>query len=249
MTQCQTSHISQSWTDFCMQDLCSQIAQVEYQGQILNARILDCIPVINTYYPKCRLAFKQCISFATEWAANIGCDQFRDMPHIVSKLVVPTTISSCSAVWSEPEQTPFYQPGRLDLLLCTRFHSELAVLFLCPILTESHSETNKWVMLWLVTTSCQLHQKFHFTWKTISFHCPKLTLELSQYSKSGSTFSSSERLQQTRKRSVSELIFACPNRPSCAEQPKELGYWFCSQNLRLSPGIAFRSDWQMTCRD
>ena len=82
-----------------------------------------------------------------------------------------------------------------------------------------------------------------------------LTLELSQYSKSGSTFSSSEpvaassdchRLGNALSRSVYDL--ASPTRPSCAgARPQELGHWFCSQNLRLSSGIAFGGDCQMTC--
>ena len=41
----------------------------------------------------------------------------------------------------------------------------------------------------------------------------------------------------------------CPTRPSCARAlPKELGHWICSQNLQLSSGTAFGSDWQMTSR-
>ena len=40
-----------------------------------------------------------------------------------------------------------------------------------------------------------------------------------------------------------------PTRPSCSgAQPQELVHWFSSQNLRLSSGIAFGSDFQMTGR-
>ena len=76
-----------------------------------------------------------------------------------------------------------------------------------------------------------------------------------KYSKSGSMFFSRlkracrcpQQLQPTRKRPV--LVLARLTRPSCArEQPQELGLWFCSQNLRLSSGIAFGSDCQMTSR-
>ena len=35
---------------FCVQDCCSLITQVEYQGQAPNTRILDCNPLINTSY-------------------------------------------------------------------------------------------------------------------------------------------------------------------------------------------------------
>ena len=38
------------------------------------------------------------------------------------------------------------------------------------------------------------------------------------------------------------------NSLSALTRPQELGHWFCSQNLRLSSGIAFESDCQMTGR-
>ena len=42
---------------------------------------------------------------------------------------------------------------------------------------------------------------------------------------------------------------ACLTCPSCARAwPQELSHWFCSQNLWLSSGIAYRSDCQMTGR-
>ena len=47
-----------------------------------------------------------------------------------------------------------------------------------------------------------------------------------------------------------ETPFVCARKsdpPSCVRVlPQELGYWFCSQILRLSNGIAFGSDCQMT---
>ena len=82
------------------------------------------------------------------------------------------------------------------------------------------------------------------------------TLELSQYCKRGSTFSSSvrvsgghspHRLHTTWQRPV--FVLARPTRPSCAGAlTQELSHWFCSQYLRLSCKLAFGSDWQMTCR-
>ena len=54
------------------------------------------------------------------------------------------------------------------------------------------------MLLWSATTSCQFHQNFHFTWKKTKWLVAAqnlqsiktlLTLELSQYRKSGSTFS------------------------------------------------------------
>ena len=44
-----------------------------------------------------------------------------------------------------------------------------------------------------------------------------------------------------------KIVLAPQTRPSCAiALPQELRHWFCSQNLRLSSGIAFRSDCQTT---
>ena len=55
-----------------------------------------------------------------------------------------------------------------------------------------------------------------------------------------------QRLLPTKKRNVFEL--ARPTSLSCAAaQPKELGHWFCSQNLWLTSGIAFGNDYQMFC--
>ena len=132
------------------------------------------------------MAFKQCISFATDLAANFGCNRFRIIPDIVSKHLRATIWSSC-AVLNKSEQTPFlgqvafhllpiglqtlvqnhawhrFQPFappsevavlfysnlsrrlsfdrsltyyKLDLLLCTGFYLEHAVLFLCHIFAQ-----------------------------------------------------------------------------------------------------------------
>ena len=78
-----------------------------------------------------------------------------------------------------------------------------------------------------------------------------LTLQLSQYHKSGSTFMSSEPVAAS---SDCCLLWKChvfvlaqPPSPSCAwALPKELCHWFCSQNHQLSSGTAFGSDCQMT---
>ena len=82
------------------------------------------------------MAFKHHISFATNLAANFGCNQFRIMPDIVSKHLI-AAIGSCCAVQFESEQTPFLgQVVDLDLLLCTGFNSEHAVFSLCHIFTQ-----------------------------------------------------------------------------------------------------------------
>ena len=140
---------------FCVQDCQSRIAQVEYQGQTLYTRILNCKPVIDICYrilhrlelkyfhyaqfllnarraahqPRADvpdgimggwsvtqkmclqrqiaqkifngkskiegrpvstglyIAFKYCILLATNLAENFGCDQFRIMSDIISKLL------------------------------------------------------------------------------------------------------------------------------------------------------------------
>ena len=79
------------------------MAQVEYQGQARIIRILERKPLIvykgillkKSSNRKSKLAlstlitkaFKHRISFAPDLAANFGCDQFRIMPDIVSKLL------------------------------------------------------------------------------------------------------------------------------------------------------------------
>ena len=82
---------------------------------------------------------------------------------------------------------------------------------------------------------------------------------MSQYCKSGSTFSSSQPVTAhsdwvtvsyskfSRKHPV--FVLARQTRLSFAGAlPKELCHWFCSQNLRLSSRIAFGCEFQMTCR-
>ena len=78
----------------------SQIAQKIFKLKI------EAHPVNAGHY----MAFKHCISFVTDLAANFGCDRIRIMPDIVSKLLRTTIWSSC-AVQFEPEQTPFPRTG------------------------------------------------------------------------------------------------------------------------------------------
>ena len=142
------------------------------------------------------------------WSANFVCDQFKIMPGIISKLLC-TAIWSCHAVWLESEHMPFSLTG---LLLCTGFRSAAlhtisfrscgSVPVLCllrvqwMIIRLSKEMSAALVSNSLWTSSCQFHQKFHFTWiKKVACHCPKFTkhsilfyswrLELSQYLQSG----------------------------------------------------------------
>ena len=85
------------------------------------------------------MAFKHCISFATDLAANFGCDRFRITSDIVSKLLL-------AAIWTSEVTVMFYlnlsrrpflgQVVDWDLLLCTGFDWEHAVLFLCHFFTQ-----------------------------------------------------------------------------------------------------------------
>ena len=52
------------------------------------------------------MAFKHRFSFATDLAANFGCNRFRIVPEIVSKLL-RVAIGSLCAVPLLSEQTPF----------------------------------------------------------------------------------------------------------------------------------------------
>ena len=77
-----------------------------------------------------------CISFATNFATNFGCNWFRIMPDIVSKLL-RAAIWSCCAVLFESEQTPFPRTGRqLTSAALHRIWFRTAVLFLCHIFTQ-----------------------------------------------------------------------------------------------------------------
>ena len=73
------------------------------------------------------MTFKHCISFATNLASNFDCNWFRIKPDIVSKLLCAAIWSCCAAQFKsefKSEQTPFPQTGhwfRSALLLCTGF--------------------------------------------------------------------------------------------------------------------------------
>ena len=111
--------------------------------------------------------------------------------------------------YSSLSRCPFLrQVVDLDLLLCTGFNLENAVLFLCHIFNQrpmnyskiEQSNGRHWALVWSATTSRPFQWKFHFHWKKKSFVTARylqsiktfFTVELSEYCKSGSTFSSSE---------------------------------------------------------
>ena len=74
------------------------------------------------------MAFKHHISFATDLAANFGCNRFRIMPDIVSKLLRPAIWSWC-ALRVESEQTPFPRTGRRFSTCCFAQDSIQNILF------------------------------------------------------------------------------------------------------------------------
>ena len=101
-----------------------QIAQKIFKSKIKARPVKDghCMP------------FKHRISFVTNSAANLICNRFRITPEIVSQLLLATIWSRCAVNLSI---RPFLgQVVDLDLLLCTGFDLEHAVLFLCHIFTQ-----------------------------------------------------------------------------------------------------------------
>ena len=129
------------------------------------------------------------ISFATEFAANFGWNRFRIMPDIVSKLLRACIWSRC-VVQFEFEQTPFLgQVVNLDLLLCTGFDSEHAILFLCHIFTQRPMNDCK---IEQSDGRCFGWQQLFANWTPIpwkfSFHMKKITVVTAQYLQSIKTF-------------------------------------------------------------
>ena len=98
--------------------------------------------------------------------------------------VPPSEVALCRCtVQFKSEQTPFSQTG--DLLLCTRFDSEHAVLFLCHILTQRPINDRKielsngcglsWQQLLTAESRCQFHLNFIPHEKKVTLCCPKFT--------------------------------------------------------------------------
>ena len=142
-------------------------------------------------------------------------------------------------------------------------------------MSDYYSETNEWskagaklwARLWSATTFRQFHRKFHFAWKqnlkvlvaarNLQINKTFLTLELSQYSKRNSTFSSRAwesvpassncSLQPTRK----HQCLCMPVWPAQAVQErchKSLAFDFAVKTFDCSSGIAFGSNCQMIGR-
>ena len=213
------------------------------------------------------------VSFATVLAENFGCNWFRLMQDIVSKLLRATIWSSC-AVLFESEQTPFSRAGRRfgsAALSRIRFRK-------CGFVPMSYfySETNGWLGSKKIERSdgrCfgrQQHlanfiENFISREKKVTRIGPKFTkhknlfdsrtVSVSQEWSRIACFPQASRSLPAVTASLPPT-WKCPvfvparlTRPSCAgARPQEFCNWLCCQNLWLSSGIAFGSDCQMTSR-
>ena len=184
------------------------------------------------------------------------------MPAIVSKLLHATIWSRCSVLF-ESEQTPS------DLLLCTGFYSEHAALFLCLVSTQRPMTDRKIERSYgcsfgqhqLVADSMEnfvSHEKKKWlvaVWnlQSIKTLFKLLTLELSQYRKSDSIFSSREPVTASSDCSrLRSCVCACPSDAHTQSRRAPQRAWLLI--LPSKPLIAFwnslQRDFQtlMTCR-
>ena len=187
------------------------------------------------------------------------------IPDIVSKLLRASIWSRCAVWFLNLSRRPVLgQIVDLDLLLYTGFHLEHAVLFLCHIFTQwpmndrkiERSNERGFSRKQLLANSIQnfiSHEErvtrhgpiFTKHWPFWLLNLVSIARVVVRFPKR--TYCSHQRLRPTRKRPV--FVLARLTRPSCAwALPQELGHRFCSQNLRLSSGIAFESDSQKTGR-
>ena len=134
------------------------------------------------------MAFKHWISFATDLAANFGCNWVRIMPNIVSRLLL-TANWSCCAVLFESEQTPFsltsswFKPTALH-----RICSYVIFLLRDPSMIEKLIKGMGTAMVGNnflpIPLKCSYHMKKNCLDAAQNLQSNKtlLTLELSQYS-------------------------------------------------------------------
>ena len=159
------------------------------------------------------------------------------MPEIVSKLLrcavwsgyAVRLESTCTRNSASPQQKPLLlgQIVCLDLLLCTGFDSEHAdllnfcsdALHYCLWATDEWSQNwaKRWALLWLVTSSREIHRnsishgkKSVVTAQNIQSNETFLTLKVSQYCKSGSTFSQASRSRPASTAADSEFESETP---------------------------------------
>ena len=147
------------------------------------------------------IPLKHHISFVTDLAANFGCYWFRITPDTFPSFCAPQ--SKVTVLFNmNLSKGPFLgQVIDLDLQLCTGFDSEHAVLFLCHIFTQ-RPMTNRKIKRsdgrcfgWQQLLDNSVKNKFsHVLVAASNLQSIKTfsNLELSEYSKSGSMFSSSK---------------------------------------------------------
>ena len=177
------------------------------------------------------MTFNHHISFAIDLAANLGCYRFRITPDIVSKLLRAAIWSRCSVLFKS-EQPPLLRTGRrFRPAALHRIWFRTCCLFLCHIFTQrpmtdrkiERSDGRCFGRQQLLANSIEFFISHE---KKVTRQCPKfttlLTLELSQYCKSGSMFSSSEPAA-----TAADLKSPCV-RPAQAEEsgPKSLAVDF-----------------------
>ena len=134
----------------------------------------------------------------------------------------------------------------LDLLLCTGFDSEHAVLFLCHIFAQRRMNDRKiersdgrclgWQQLLADSIEISFHMKKKKQWLVAAWNLQSIktlfTLELSQCRKRGSMFSSSEPYAACSDCCRLGNTLASPNSASRAgELSQEIGRCFCPLNL------------------
>ena len=171
----------------------------------LRAAIWSCCAV---WFKSEQMPFPQTgrISFATDWAANFGCNRFRITHDIVFKLL-RAAIWSCCVVQLEFEQTPFPRTGRRlrsaawnIIRLGTCGFDPMSYCFTQRPMTDrkiERSDGRCFGRQQLLADSIEI--SFHMNRKSDSsrpdiYKALKLflTVEVSQYRKIGSIFSSSE---------------------------------------------------------
>ena len=177
------------------------------------------------------MTFNHHISFAIDLAANLGCYRFRITPDIVSKLLRAAIWSRCSVLFKS-EQPPLLRTGRrFRPAALHRIWFRTCCLFLCHIFTQrpmtdrkiERSDGRCFGRQQLLANSIEFFISHE---KKVTRQCPKfttlLTLELRQYCKSGSMFSSSEPAA-----TAADLKSPCV-RPAQAEEsgPKSLAVDF-----------------------
>ena len=113
------------------------------------------------------MAFKHRILFAIDLAANLGwIDSESRQTSFQSFFAPPSEVAVLFD--SNLSRRPFLgQVVDLDLLLCTGFYLEHAVLFLCHIFTRRPMQdwAERCVLLWSATTSGRFHGNFISQWK------------------------------------------------------------------------------------